>query len=98
MKRVLCIILLVTLSGCATVCKSLTQTKLAQARATMQSLQEIYETNVEIWKITGASDVRAYAAAVYLALDVVGTVIATGCADKNGLANAQEVVRKNERL
>jgi len=84
-----CVLALV--GGCATICQTLTPTQLSQAEATMKSLQDIYETNVAIWKIDKAPDVQEYAAAIYLALDVVGEMLATGCENHNGLINAQKV-------
>jgi len=92
---VLLLVVLFAVSSCSWACKNITPERRAQASQTLHWLQSNYQPLLKILKVKegadpkGAAIAAAVVVAVDLALNALGTMLESGCADEPALANAE---------
>ena len=105
MKKTLAIVsMFIILSGCGTICKTLTTEEITEAQGLMGTLQRGYSDLCTVLDTTPNPEVKIATAITDISLKILREIIKTGCAEDYALvrvtaeqaAEAQQKITKNK--
>ncbi len=93
MEKLICVLAIMSLIGCGTICK-FNAAQQAQASGTLQALQASYTAVVAILKVTPRPEVQIAVALTDAALHLTGTILASYCPSQAAIALAETTAKQ----